>query len=117
MKEYYGFISFSGRVAFKVKAESEEQAKSIVFNDLEGLDINTRSESPLEVEYVEWELIDQEARGNVKDAFINDFEIYEEKDTDKKEDIKCIYCKHWKGWFCEGECIKCVDSDKFEPKK
>lgn len=78
MKEYYGFISFSGRAAFRVKTESEEQAKSIVFNDLEELNIDIKSGSPLEVEYIEWDLINQETRGNVSESFVGDFEIYEE---------------------------------------
>ena len=78
MKKYYGFVSFSGRIAFRVEAENEEQAKDIVFTDMEGMTIDVPPESPIEIEYIEWDLIDQQARGNVSESFIDDFEIYED---------------------------------------
>lgn len=78
MKEYYGYVSFSGRIAFRVEAENEEQAKDIIFSDIGSMTIDVPPESPVEVEFIDWETIDQQSRGNVSEAYIDDFEIYED---------------------------------------
>ncbi|MFA5528593.1 MAG: hypothetical protein WC996_08240 [Peptostreptococcales bacterium] len=78
MKEYYGFVSFSGRIAFNIEAENEEQAKDIIFNDIGSMSIDVSPESPLKIDFIDWQTIDQQARGNVSEAFIGDFEIYRE---------------------------------------
>ena len=77
MKEYYGAISFSGRVTFAVVAEDEESAKNIVMNEIE-MNIGSRAEDILSIEEIEWDLIFEEPRGNVSTPFVQDFELYEE---------------------------------------
>ncbi|GFN35356.1 hypothetical protein [Tepidimicrobium xylanilyticum] len=78
MKEFYGSVSFTGRINFYVKANSKEEAEEFVFSDLESIMVNTREGSPVEVGLIEWDLIHEAQRGNVSEAFIHDFEIYEE---------------------------------------
>lgn len=77
VKEFYGAISFSGRVHFGVKAVDKESAKNIVINEIEML-IKSGAEDILEVVDMEWDLILQEPRGNISTSFVSDFEIYEE---------------------------------------
>lgn len=78
LKEFYGSISFSGRINFGVKANDEESAKNIVINDIE-MYIKSGAEDILDVSDVEWDLILQAPRGNMATSFVSDFEIYEEE--------------------------------------
>ena len=43
MKEYYGGISFSGRIDFGIKAESEEEAKKLIY-ELISMNIDSENE-------------------------------------------------------------------------
>ena len=77
MKEYYGGISFSGRIDFGIKAENEEEAKRLVY-ELISMNIDSRNEDILKISEVTWDLINRAPRGNMATPFIDDFEIYEE---------------------------------------
>lgn len=79
MKEYYGSISFSGEVYFSVKAENEEEVKEKIYDEI-GMEIkNIAPKKNVRIEDVQWDFINQAARGNVQETFIHDIEIYEEK--------------------------------------
>lgn len=78
MKEFYGKISFTGRVSFQVKADNEDDAKDIVFEDIEGLELKLKDGTTLSIDEVEWDLLDECRRGNVHQPNVDDFEIYEE---------------------------------------
>ena len=77
-KEFYGKASLTGRVGFAVKAEDEECARDIVFEDIEGIELHLKDGSTLEITEIEWDLLDECRRGNVMQPNIDDFEIYEE---------------------------------------
>lgn len=77
MREYYGGISFSGRINFGVKASSEEEARELVYS-LITMQIDSDNKEVLDVSDVEWDLITMAPRGNVATNFVSDFEIYEE---------------------------------------
>lgn len=76
MKEFYGSISFSGRINFSTKAENEEQVKDILYDKI-SLDI-TSEDKKLEIVDIEWDLISREPRGNVATPFVRDIEIFKE---------------------------------------
>lgn len=77
MKEYYGSVSFTGEISFGVKAENEEEAKEKVFN---ALLVNAESEDKdVEIDEVQFGLIDERRQGNVQESFLWDFGIHEEK--------------------------------------
>lgn len=77
MKEYYGSISFSGRIDFGIKAENEDEAKRLVY-ELISMNIDSENEDILEISEVTWDLINKAPRGNMAAPFIDDFQIYEE---------------------------------------
>ena len=80
MKEFYGGVSFSGRASFMIReAENEEVATDMVFDDIEGLQLILKDGSKVEISEINWELISNAERGNVRTPFIEDFEIEEEK--------------------------------------
>lgn len=79
MKEYYGQISFSGRISFSVKAKNEEEAKNIIYDEIK-MNIDSFEHDILEVTDVEWDLISKAPTGNMGTPFVHDFEIYEEKE-------------------------------------
>lgn len=79
MKEYYGKVSITGSISFTVQAENEEEAKELVFESLEGMDMIIKEGSSLGVTEIEWEPIDEARSGNVSQPYVDDFEIYEEK--------------------------------------
>lgn len=79
MKEYYGSISFSGEVFFNVTAENKEEVKEKIYEELGMEIINTAPEKNVKVGDVQWDFINEEARGNLQEPFIHDIEIYEEK--------------------------------------
>lgn len=79
MKEFYGSVSISARVNFFVKAENEETAKDMVFEDMEGLEIVLKDGSKVEISDINWDTIDEAEKGNVREPNIDDFEIYEGK--------------------------------------
>ena len=78
MKEYYGQISFSGRISFAVDANSEEDAKALVYDHVTMI-VDSDCKDILSIEEVEWDLIDKEPQGNVSASFVSDFEIYKEE--------------------------------------
>lgn len=77
MKEYYGYISFSGRIGFAVEANSEEEARDLVYDHIT-MNIESDNKDALVIADVEWDLISQAPKGNVATSFVHDFEIYEE---------------------------------------
>lgn len=77
MKEYYGGISFSGRIDFGVRAKNEEEAKGLLY-DLLRLNIDSEDEEILDISEVNWDLINKAPRGNIATPFVENFEIYEE---------------------------------------
>ena len=79
MKEFYGKVSLAARVSFAVKGEDEEKATDIVFDDIEGLEIVLKDGSKVEITDMEWDLISEARGGNVRQSYIDDFEIYEEE--------------------------------------
>lgn len=79
MKEYYGYISFSGRIGFGVKASNEEEARDLVYNHV-AMNIDSDNKEVLDISDVEWDLITEAPRGNIATSFVHDFEIYEEED-------------------------------------
>lgn len=78
MKDFYGSVSFTGRISFQIKGQNEEECKDVVFEDIEGIDIKLKDGSTLDISEIEWDLIDECRRGNVMQSFVDDFEIYEE---------------------------------------
>lgn len=78
MKEFYGSISFSGRIHFAVKANAEEEAKNIVYDKIQ-MQISSEDKNILDISDIEWDLISEAPRGNIATNFVYDFEIYEEK--------------------------------------
>lgn len=76
-KEFYGKVSFTGRVSFTVEAENEEKASDIVFEDIEGLQLILKDGTTLKIDEIEWDLLEETRRGNVSQPNIDDFEIYE----------------------------------------
>lgn len=79
MKDFYGSVSFTGSINFSVSALNEESAKEAIFEQLLGMTIDVEEGSTVKVDSIDWELIDQQRRGNVSESFINDFDITEEK--------------------------------------
>ncbi|MBU5486429.1 hypothetical protein KQI86_19190 [Clostridium sp. MSJ-11] len=79
LKEFYGAVSLSGRVSFFIKSEDIESAEDAVFEDIEGIELILKDGSKLEISEINWELINEASRGNVRQSNIDDFEIYEEK--------------------------------------
>ncbi|QDY17395.1 hypothetical protein [Clostridium botulinum] len=77
--EFYGAVSLTGRVKFQIQCNDEEEAKEIVFDDIEGLELVLKDGSKLEISEIEWDLLDEARRGNVRQPNIGDFEIYEEE--------------------------------------
>ena len=76
-------ISFTGRIDLMVEAENEEEAIDKVWEKLGMKFVNADTGESLEeigIELVEteWGLIQEESRGNIKESFINDMEIWEE---------------------------------------
>lgn len=78
MKSFYGSISFSGKIKFYIEAETEGRAREIVVNDIEGLDVNLKENSEMEISEIEWGLIEEAQRGNASEPYISDMEIYED---------------------------------------
>ncbi|KGN00842.1 hypothetical protein IRP63_16330 [Clostridium phage CWou-2020a] len=78
MKEFYGNISLAAKVSFAIKTENKETAEDIVFEDIEGIELALKDGSKLEITEIDWDLISQANKGNVSQAHIDDFEIYEE---------------------------------------
>ena len=75
MKEFYGSISFSGRITFLVKANKEEEARDKVFDELQ-LDIkNSKIGGDVDILEFEWDFIDEEPPGNMATPYVQDFEI------------------------------------------
>lgn len=79
MKEFYGAVSFTGRISFCVEADDKKTATDIVFEDIEGIEIKLKDGTTLSVSEIEWELIKESRRGNVQQPYIDDFYIVEEK--------------------------------------
>lgn len=81
LKEFYGAVSLSARVSFAINTKDKETAENIVFEDIEGLEIVLKDGSKLEITELNWDLINEAERGNVRELNIDDFEIYEEKQS------------------------------------
>lgn len=77
MKEFYGYISFSGRINFVAEAISEEEVKDLVYDNIT-MDIESDKKDVLEIAEVEWDLISEAPRGNIATNFVHNFEIFEE---------------------------------------
>lgn len=77
MKEFYGTVSFSGRIHFQGSATDKDEMENAVYEKIEMI-VNSSDESILEIQDVEWDLITEEPRGNVATAYVQDLEIYEE---------------------------------------
>ncbi|WP_142415452.1 hypothetical protein [Hathewaya massiliensis] len=110
MKEFYGSVSLSARVSFTIEAKDKETAEDIVFEDMEGLEIALKDGSKVEISEINWELINEARRGNVREPNIDDFEIYEEKDNSDLE-MDCLVCNLGKERAC---CDCCRDWDNEE---
>jgi hypothetical protein len=80
LKEFYGAVSLAARLSFAVKAEDEEKAENIVFEDIEGIEIVLKNGTKLEITSIDWDLISEAERGNVNPPHMNDFDIQEEKE-------------------------------------
>lgn len=68
MKSFYGNVSLTARVGFALDAEDKQKATDIVFEDIEGLMIVLKNGSAIEITEVNWDLIEKERRGNVKES-------------------------------------------------
>lgn len=77
-KEFYGTVSFTGKAYFSVLGKDIEEAERNIFEDIEGIELHLKNGSSVEISEIEWDLIKEEASGNCKEAYINDFEISEE---------------------------------------
>lgn len=78
-KEFYGKVSFTGRASFQVSAKDESSATDIVFEDIEGIELILKDGSTLEINEIDWDLLDECRTGNVMQPHVDDLEIYEEK--------------------------------------
>lgn len=79
LKEFYGSVSLSARISFAIDAKDKKTAEDIVFEDIEGIELILKDGSKLKITELNWDLINEARRGNVKQPNVDDFEIYEEK--------------------------------------
>lgn len=79
LKEFYGSVSFAGSAGFSIEAENKDKAESIVFEDIEGMELILKDGSKLEITEINWDLITEARNGNVSLANVSDFWIEEEK--------------------------------------
>lgn len=78
-KEFYGAVSITARLSFSIEAESKEEAMEKLFNASCLIQLNDENGGEIEITEQEWDMIDEECRGNICERNISDFEIYEEK--------------------------------------
>ncbi|UBK93093.1 hypothetical protein KLF37_07140 [Clostridium perfringens] len=81
LKEFYGELSVAIRVDFTIKAESKEEARRKIMEadclDFRLLDEEMEEIEDFEINSIDWEMIGEARRGNVRQSYIGDFEIYE----------------------------------------
>ena len=78
MKEFYGSVSIAARLSFAIKANSESEAVEKLFNACCPISLIDEDGNEIEITEQEWNMIDEPARGNVRECYIDDLEIYEE---------------------------------------
>jgi len=79
LKEFYGQVSVVARISFRIRAESEEEAKEKLFKARLPLDLTDDDSKPVcEVEAVDWHMVDELRLGNVRESNLDDFFIEEE---------------------------------------
>lgn len=80
-KNFYGSVSLAARINFTIESNSKEEVKKKLMES-ECLDIKLLDEDGKEVDWdiqeIEWNLINQTQRGNIRETYIDDMEIYEE---------------------------------------
>lgn len=76
MKDYTIQVSFTGRCSIYVQAENEDEARDKALENTY-LDLNF-NDKEVSGDMYEWDWIIKEARGNVKESYISDIEIYED---------------------------------------
>lgn len=75
-KEYWVEVSFTGRIKMLVNAENEQDVKEKVFESITG-DFDSNN-ADINVEEVEWDLLEKEASGNVREQYVSDMYIEEQ---------------------------------------
>ncbi|WP_211135278.1 hypothetical protein [Clostridium paraputrificum] len=79
-KEFYGAVSITARLGFRIEAESEEEAKEKLFNACCPISLEDEEGKEIEITDQEWEMIDRANRGNVQQSYVEDFYIEQEED-------------------------------------
>lgn len=77
-KEFVGSVSLCARIHFAVKESDIDKAKSIVFDDIEGLEVVLKDGSKVELLDLSWDLVDSASTGNYSESHIRDFYIDED---------------------------------------
>lgn len=75
-KEFYVEVSFTGRIKMMVDAKDEEDVKEKVFDSITG-DFDSNNED-IAIDEVEWDLLEHEACGNVREPYVSDMYIEEQ---------------------------------------
>lgn len=79
-KEFYGAVSITARLGFRIEAESEEEAKEKLFNACCPISLEDEEGKEIEITDQEWEMIDRANRGNIQQSYVEDFYIEQEED-------------------------------------
>lgn len=80
-KEFYGAVSITARLGFRIEAESEEEAKEKLFDACCPISlVDENGKEIAEITDCDWEMIDRANRGNVQQSYVEDFYIEQEED-------------------------------------
>lgn len=77
-KEFYGSVSITARLGFRIEAESIEEAREKIFSASCPIGLEDEEGNEIEITDQEWEMIDEPRRGNVMESYISRFDIEEE---------------------------------------
>lgn len=78
-KEFYGSVSITARLSFRVEAENEEEATEKLFNSCCPISLVDEEGNEIEITDCEWGMINQARRGNIQQSYVDDFYIEQEK--------------------------------------
>lgn len=79
-KEFYGAVSITARLSFRLEAESKEAAEEKLFNACCPISLEDEEGNEIEITDMEWGMIDRANRGNVQQSYVDDFYIEQEED-------------------------------------
>ena len=79
-KEFYGAVSITARLSFRIEAENEEEAKEKLFNACCPISLEDEEGNEIEITDQEWGMIDVARNGNVQQSYVDDFYIEQEEE-------------------------------------